>query len=190
MSSKGANTEKPNTRDLILQAAIARFCKNSYDETGLRDIAGDVGVDVAYVHRSFGSKERLFLAALDASTDGGVVEQMLSDEPLSSTIACLVADTQTRKSQGTEPLDIILRSLSSQKASAILRDKVQAELVEKLSEKMTGPVELRASMIVAVLLGTGIARNLLKLPAFETTPEHQIRQMVENILDAIINGDS
>lgn len=40
------------TRERILKAAILRFSAHSYDNTGLRDIAADVGVDMAYVHRS------------------------------------------------------------------------------------------------------------------------------------------
>ncbi len=55
------------TRDRILKAAILRFSTHSYDHTGLRDIAADVGVDMAYVHRSFGSKEKLFYEAVKAS---------------------------------------------------------------------------------------------------------------------------
>lgn len=55
------------TRERILKAAILRFSTHSYEATGLRDLAADVGVDVAYVHRCFGSKEKLFREALKAS---------------------------------------------------------------------------------------------------------------------------
>ena len=34
------------TRERILKAAILRFSTHSYEETGLRDIAADVGVDI------------------------------------------------------------------------------------------------------------------------------------------------
>jgi AcrR family transcriptional regulator len=44
------------TRDRILNAAMERFSRTSYEQTGLRDIAADVGVDVAYVHRCFARK--------------------------------------------------------------------------------------------------------------------------------------
>src|ERR1700738_1364837 len=55
------------TRDRILNAAIERFTRTSYEQTGLRDIAADVGIDVAYVHRCFGSKKRLFAEAVRAA---------------------------------------------------------------------------------------------------------------------------
>lgn len=44
-------------KERILKAAIRRFARHSYEDTGLRDIANDADVDVAYVHRSFGSKD-------------------------------------------------------------------------------------------------------------------------------------
>ena len=59
-------TAEDTTRERILKAAMLRFSTYSYEETGLRDIATDVGVDTAYVHRSFGSKEKLFREAVDA----------------------------------------------------------------------------------------------------------------------------
>ncbi len=60
MPRQAAKPRKVTTRERILEAAMLRFSKASYDATGLRDIAADVGCDVAYVHRCFGSKERLF----------------------------------------------------------------------------------------------------------------------------------
>jgi len=51
------NSTPQSTVDRILAAAVKRFATNSYEATGLRDIASDAGVDVAYVHRRFGSKE-------------------------------------------------------------------------------------------------------------------------------------
>ncbi|MGW7243493.1 TetR/AcrR family transcriptional regulator, partial [Streptomyces sp. NPDC054804] len=55
------------TRRALLLAARARFTRLGYDRTTLRDVAADVGVNLALVKRYFGSKEGLFKAAL-AST--------------------------------------------------------------------------------------------------------------------------
>ena len=35
------------TRDRILDAAVLQFSRHSYDETGLRDVASEVGIDVS-----------------------------------------------------------------------------------------------------------------------------------------------
>src|SRR5690606_34391291 len=56
------------TRATILQAAKARCIEESYDRGGVRDIAGDAGVDAALISRYFGSKEELFAELLARST--------------------------------------------------------------------------------------------------------------------------
>jgi AcrR family transcriptional regulator len=54
--------------------APVRFTRTSYEQTGLRDIAADVGIDVAYVHRCFGSKKRLFAKAGNARVRRSMIE--------------------------------------------------------------------------------------------------------------------
>ena len=61
------------TRTAILDAARERFAAESYDDVGMRDIARDVGVDAALISRYFGSKDDLFLAALDSCGDGSTL---------------------------------------------------------------------------------------------------------------------
>ena len=52
-------------RAAILEAAKARFVRESYDTVSVRDIAADVGVDPALVFRYVGSKEELFAELLE-----------------------------------------------------------------------------------------------------------------------------
>ena len=52
------------TREAILAAARARFGDYGYDGATIRAIAADAGVDAALVHHFFGTKERLFVAAM------------------------------------------------------------------------------------------------------------------------------
>lgn len=52
------------TREALLQAAHSRFTRLGYDRTTLRDVAADVGVNLALIKRYFDSKEGLFKAAL------------------------------------------------------------------------------------------------------------------------------
>src|SRR4051812_16013903 len=55
----------PNqTRAAILDAARAAFAERGYDAVSVRAVARDAGVDPALVHRFYGSKERLFTAAM------------------------------------------------------------------------------------------------------------------------------
>src|SRR6266545_1932226 len=53
------------TRAEILRAAQSRFAHDGYQKATIRAIAADAGIDPSMVMRYYGSKERLFAAAVD-----------------------------------------------------------------------------------------------------------------------------
>src|SRR3569623_1531973 len=56
------------TRQAILDSARRHFAREGYDNVGLREIAGDAGVDPALVCRYFGGKEQLLREAVRGDT--------------------------------------------------------------------------------------------------------------------------
>jgi len=76
-TDQSAGSKGAQTRQSILDAAIARFGRDGYRSTSVADIARDasVGGTVAYVY--FPSKEALFLAAVDEDA-AGVIREGLS----------------------------------------------------------------------------------------------------------------
>jgi AcrR family transcriptional regulator len=70
--SKGAQT-----RQVILEAAIARFGREGYRATSVADIARDASVGGTVAYAYFADKEALFLAALDEDA-AAVIHEGLS----------------------------------------------------------------------------------------------------------------
>ena len=66
---RGRRPGRPDTRAAILAAARARFASAGFGGTTIRAIAADAGVDAALVHHYFGSKDDLFVAALELPVD-------------------------------------------------------------------------------------------------------------------------
>ena len=66
---RGRRPGAPDTRAAILAAARTRFAEHGFGGTTIRAVAGDAGVDAALVHHYFGSKDDLFLAALELPVD-------------------------------------------------------------------------------------------------------------------------
>jgi AcrR family transcriptional regulator len=71
--SRGRRPGAPDTRAEILGAARSLFATRGFKSTSMRAIAGEAGVDPALVHHYFGSKDDLFLAALQLPVDPRVV---------------------------------------------------------------------------------------------------------------------
>jgi AcrR family transcriptional regulator len=66
---RGRRPGAPDTRAAILGAARASFADKGYAGTTIRGIAGAAGVDAALVHHYFGTKDALFLAAMELPMD-------------------------------------------------------------------------------------------------------------------------
>jgi AcrR family transcriptional regulator len=177
---------KVSTRDRILDAAILRFSRQSYEATGLRDIAADVGVDVAYVHRCFGSKERLFAAAVEATLKP---ELLLggSAEDLAATLAHeLFHHTEGHGPHRVRPLDLVIHSLSSADASQVLREVVTRSFIEPLAAKLGHADALNASLITAFLAGTGLLRTVLGIAPLLETEGGRLEAMMAAALGGIV----
>jgi AcrR family transcriptional regulator len=77
---RGRRPGAPDTRAAILVAARELFATQGYSGTSVRSVASAAGVDAALVHHYFGSKDDLFVAALELPVDprerlAGVVAQ-------------------------------------------------------------------------------------------------------------------
>ena len=180
-------TAEDTTRERILKAAMLRFSTYSYEETGLRDIATDVGVDTAYVHRSFGSKEKLFREAVDAIVrpemwfvgEPGDLHLSLADEVLSE-----------KGINEIRPFDIIVRSFSSPEASRVLRELLDEGFVKPFASKCPLISEQRASVIAAFLAGVGILRDVVGAPALQRSGnDHELGLLISDVIALLMNDD-
>jgi AcrR family transcriptional regulator len=66
---RGRRPGRPDTKAAILAAARERFAASGFGGTTIRAIASAAGVDAALVHHYFGSKDDLFVAALELPVD-------------------------------------------------------------------------------------------------------------------------
>lgn len=66
---RGRRPGAPDTRAAILFAARELFAAQGYRGTTIRAVATAAGVDAALVHHYFGSKDDLFVAALELPVD-------------------------------------------------------------------------------------------------------------------------
>ena len=72
-STRGRRPGAPDTRSEILASARTLFAARGFGSTSVRGVAADAGVDPALVHHYFGTKDDLFVAALEMPVDPRVV---------------------------------------------------------------------------------------------------------------------
>jgi len=154
------------TRQAILEAARERFCSDSYDDVGMRDVARDVGVDAALISRYFGSKEDLFVAVLDSCKNGrdlmdGPREDFgdrLAREIIYDEVMPCQDDGAGAKMRG---LLILLRSVGSAKAMDVMQRTSNSRFFDPLAAWIGGPdAPVRARLAAGLIMGMAIGREL------------------------------
>ena len=179
------------TRGAILASARRRFLQESYDNVGLREIAGDVGVDVSLISRYFGSKEELFRAVLrhgKSEVFDGKVEA--SDLPC-YLAAMAVPGHPENGSEHLERLQIILRSVSSPKASEIVREAFHEDVLDPMAALLPGEDACtRASLALSVLTGTTILRAIMGVDSLCECDQEAVRGDLARLLQMALFGRS
>jgi AcrR family transcriptional regulator len=172
------------TRDRILNSAVERFTRTSYEQTGLRDIAADVGVDVAYVHRCFGSKKRLFAEAVRAAMQPAD----LLTGPAGDLAVKLANHLLSKRVRRRPGLDILIRSLSSPEASPVVRQFLQSDFISPLAEKLDEAPTGRIALITAFLAGFAIFRNVLRIASLLEAEGGELESLIANTIGFISAG--
>ncbi len=175
------------TRQRILKAALARFAQLSYEEVGLRDIALDVGVDVALVHRSFGSKEQLFAEAFEAAIQS---KRLLASKKmeLGAALARNIFERDNDSTSGhADALQIFVHSLSSPQAREVLRAFVLKDFIKPLAAKLADRAPQRAALMTACLVGVSILRDVLRVKPLLDGSRAESQPLIEKILNVCLD---
>ncbi|MGD0924846.1 MAG: TetR family transcriptional regulator [Streptosporangiaceae bacterium] len=188
------------TREAILNAARKRFAAHGYDGATIRGIAADAGVDPALVHHFFGTKERLFAAAVRLPVvPGELISSALSagtGDPAGSLGERLVL-TALSAWDVAEIRDTFLGLLrsaaTSEQALIMLREFVTEAIVGRLSTAAgtSDPAQARyrAALVASQVVGLGIARQVLGLEPLAQADRAELAAAVGPTLDRYLSGD-
>lgn len=186
MEMKPGHDERP-ARQRILDVAILRFSCQPFSEVSLRDIAGDAQVDVAYVHRTFGSKVGLFRQALDAQFD---FDAIFAEPVTREGVICRLCDQITKESPRSSdeagPIDMILRSCTSAETRDILREVSTERFLDRMIAKFGSESAMRVMLAISLLFGTVIQRNALGIERLASTPDDELRNAVHDAMMRLI----
>jgi AcrR family transcriptional regulator len=176
----------PDTRGEILTAARAEFGDRAYDGASIRAIAARAGVDPALVHHYFGTKEQLFLEAMELPFAPSDVAGQILDGPLESVgeravrTFFAVWDDPLRRG----PILAMLRSaMSNQVAATLLRQFATRTIVSRVVAKLDLPDrELRAEAVISHLVGIAIMRYVVKLEPIASTSNEELAALVGPVI--------
>jgi AcrR family transcriptional regulator len=176
------------TRAAILAAARAHFAADSYERVGVREIAAAAGVDPALVIRYFGSKDGLLREALHQG--GDLIPLLDADRATAGERLARLVLLKDKGADGADWLLVLLRSAANEEAGSALRDAVEGQFIRPLAVWLGGEqAQLRASLIVAYVLGLMIGRTVLRTEGLATGSIEELVALIGPVLQAYIDGE-
>jgi AcrR family transcriptional regulator len=159
----------PNrTRAAILTAARSAFTARGYDAVSIRAVARDADVDPALVHRFFGSKEALFVAAMELPVaPSQLAAALLADglEGLGERIVETFLAVNDTPGAVTPLLALLRGAVSNEQAATMLREFVSTEILGRIAAcAAPDQPELRAALAGSQIVGLAMARYVVRIP--------------------------
>jgi AcrR family transcriptional regulator len=160
----GRKRDAEATRAAILEAAKRQFAILGYDRAGLREIAGEAGVDVALIKRYFGGKEPLFIEALKASFAPDRLRTW-DRATFAEDVAERMAESAHAGEENTLGFQFLLRTATSPTTAPLLSIAIQERFLAPIREWLGGPdVEARARVLAAIYIGLLVERLIRNQP--------------------------
>jgi TetR/AcrR family transcriptional regulator, acrAB operon repressor len=198
---KRTQEDAEETKALIIDTALAVFCRKGYADTRLEDIAAEAGLTRGAIYHHFTGKVGLYEALLEAKTGGarellGILEDQGSPalerlRNLMVKFLCLLEDDQEfRRVQDltlfkTAYSTELEEGMKKKRASTAALEKAIETLIRRGSAKgeIRGKANPRAAAIAAVGLVNGVAVDWLLDPG-----RFSIRAMAGPIVDTFLDG--
>jgi AcrR family transcriptional regulator len=181
MARTGRRPGATNTRDEILDAARACFAERGLASTSVRAVAQRAGVDPALVHHYFGTKEQVFVAAMELPFAPAELVPKILDGPadrlgerLVRTFLGVWADPDFRA-----PMLGMLRSaMTGEQGAAMLREFVGSALLGRIAAA-AGPADpLRLQAAAAQMVGVVILRHVVRIEPMASASEDDLVALV------------
>jgi AcrR family transcriptional regulator len=182
-----------NTRERILASARELFARNGISNTSIRAVAAAAGVDSALVHHYFGTKEKLFAAAVHIPIDPMDVIGPLRDVPVEElghrlpTILLQLWDSEIGAGF-IATLRSILAGSEVNLFRAFIQDVIAAEVGARV-DNPPGSGMIRIQFVASQLVGVVMARYILELEPFKSLPAQQIADTIAPNLQRYLTGD-
>lgn len=171
------------TRDAVLEAAMIEFLGKPYDKATLRSISQKAGVDVAYVHRLFGSKQAMFTAVLSAIFDRLKRSRPTQDDFMKSLFEIGENSNPAQMFNGLDPTDLFIHSLGNQDARALMVKFIRTEFLDPLEASIESEeAEIVSKQLYAYFIGIRIIRRCIGLPDSEDGGSAILREETLQIL--------
>jgi AcrR family transcriptional regulator len=176
----------------ILGAARTSFAEKGFAGTTIRAVAGAAGVDAALVHHYFGTKDDLFVAALELPVDPrAALAPALAKGPDGAGRRVLTVFVGVWDDPANTPVLVALaRTLLDPSANHLMRDGFLPVVLQPVGRTLgLDHPELRMSLVASQVLGIILSRYVLELEPLASMPAETLVATYAPTLQRYLTGD-
>lgn len=191
-ASRGRRPGAPDTRAEVLAAARTSFGELGFRGTTIRSVAAAAGVDPALVHHYFGTKDDLFVAALEIPVDPReVMAPVVAAGPDGAGERLLRAFLGVWDDPDVQPgLLALARSLLGDDSGPMVRDAFIPVVVGPvLAQLVADRPEERIPLVASQIIGLVVTRYVIALPAMAQAPAEDLVARIGPVLQHYLTGD-
>jgi AcrR family transcriptional regulator len=171
----------------VLAAARTAFAERGFDNATIRGIASEAGVDPALVHHYFGSKDKLFLAAVEAPADpDDLLPEVLAGGPdaLGTNILRMFLRVWDGPDRPTG-LALVRSAVGNEWTAKLLREFLVARVLRRVVATLdiSQPErDARGALVASQLIGLVMARYVLRVePLASAAPDAVVAQVAPTL---------
>jgi AcrR family transcriptional regulator len=177
VARSGRRPGNQDTREAILSAARDAFAERGYDAASIRLIAAAAGVDPALVHHYFGTKDQLFLDAMQLPLDPATIVAKVMTGGVDGLGERLVRTLVTvwDSPVGGAAAAFVRSAVSNELIAKMMREFIVNRIIRRVVKDLAlDPAEgpLRANLIATQMAGLIMMRYIIKVePLASTAPD-------------------
>ena len=193
---RGRRPGGPDTRGQILEAARRSFADRGYPGTTIRAVGAEAGVDPALVHHYFGTKDDLFLAALEIPVDPRVLLPQVLDgglEGAGERLLRLLLGVWDDPVNRLPLLALVRGTLGQEVPESLLQQGMLRMVLQPLRAALANSgnpadAELRVQLVASQLIGLVVARYVLALEPLATTSAEELVARIAPTVQRYLDG--
>jgi AcrR family transcriptional regulator len=202
----GRRAGDSGTRAAILAAARRRFAQNGYDGATIRAIAADAAVDPALVHHFYGTKERLFAAAMqlpvvpsELITSVLAAERSRLGDEFAGHLGEIIVRTMLTvwdvEDARASFVGMLRSAATNEQAARTLREFLTSTIMAALAQAVVPdggePVrrQYRASLVASQIIGLGFTRWVLRLEPITSASAADLAAAIGPTVQRYLTGD-
>jgi AcrR family transcriptional regulator len=187
----GRPADGGDRRTAIVAAARAEFAAKGYAAASVRGIAREAGVDPALVHHYFGTKEQVFVAAMELPFDPAErLPEVLAGDParLGERLVRLFVSIWDEPDFRAPMLGLLRSAMTGDQGATMLREFVGGALLGRVAAAVGNVDPLRVQAAAAQMVGVVLLRHVVRLEPIASASQEDLVALVAPVVQRHLLG--